>query len=78
MCSDHSAQDAMFRLSRWLASSTDVLRMAARLRSEGRLPASTSIWAVENSLTNHPSRFEAKVGPPQLMIKRLHLFSCGK
>jgi hypothetical protein len=48
---------------RWLASSTDVLRMAARLRKEGRLPAMTSIWAVENPLTHHPSRMEAKASP---------------
>lgn len=47
--------------SRWLASSFDVLRMAANLRAEGQLPAQTSIWAAENPLTSHPSRFEAKV-----------------
>ena len=47
-------------LSRWLLSSMDVLRMANMLRSEGRLPAATSIWAVENPLRHHPSRLEAK------------------
>ena len=47
-------------LSRWLLSSMDVLRMANMLRSEGRLPAATSIWAVENPLCHHPSRLEAK------------------
>jgi hypothetical protein len=49
-------------LSRWLSSSMDVLRMANTLRSEGRLPAATSIWAVENPLRHHPSRLAAKVG----------------
>ena len=39
----------------------DVLRMANALRNEGRLPAATSIWAVENPLRHHPSRLEAKV-----------------
>jgi hypothetical protein len=38
----------------------DVLRMADALRSEGRLPAATSIWAVENPLRHHPTRLEAK------------------
>lgn len=48
---------------RWLASSFDVLRMAAKLRGEGQLPAQTSIWAAENPMTSHPSRFEAKACP---------------
>ncbi|KAK9824200.1 hypothetical protein WJX72_008491 [[Myrmecia] bisecta] len=48
-------------LARLLPSSLDSLRMAARLRGEGVLPAEVSLWAVENPLVNQPSRLVHKI-----------------
>ena len=50
-----------FLWHRWMTNSLQTLKLAHDLRVQGAIPASTSLWAVENPLTNSTDRLKSKV-----------------
>lgn len=50
----------LFPLARWLQNSFDLLLLASAMREEGYLPASLSLWAVENPMLAPVDRLQQK------------------